>query len=84
MIVDAKRKVPWTKPEEVEVSLKSGMPLPKLGGIFEGVFVAGFADGSVRELPDSIDAGKLRGLFSVAGREVIDLDAISKQQPIGK
>jgi len=47
-IVEAKRKIPWTKPEDIPFD--PDKPLPELGGFVEDQFRAAFADGSVRSL----------------------------------
>ncbi len=52
IIVEAKKAVPWTKPEDV--SFDAGKLVPKLGGLFEGIFNVAFADGSVQSMPLTI------------------------------
>lgn len=68
-IVEAKRAVPWTKPEDIEVD--AAKPLPKVGGLHPGGFLAGFGDGSVRFLGDNLNQQTLRALISRAGGEQI-------------
>lgn len=64
-IVDAKREIPWTKPEDIVY--KSDEPLPELGGWHPGVyFLAGFVDGSVRVISQNIDEPTLRWLLEKA------------------
>jgi beta-lactamase regulating signal transducer with metallopeptidase domain len=46
MIVEAKRDIPWTKPEDIPFDPKK--PLPQLGGFVLGQFTGALADGSVR------------------------------------
>ena len=67
MLVEAKRAVPWTKPEDIPYAKEK--PLEKLGGWFEGVFVTCFADGSVHTLSESIDESILRALITKSGGE---------------
>ena len=67
MIVEAKRAVPWTKPEDIPYNPEK--PIPELGGYFEGGFNAAYCDGSVRFMADSIDEKPLRGLISKSGGE---------------
>ena len=43
LLVEAKRKIPWTKPEDIAVD--SNKPLPKLGEWFKEGWHAGFANG---------------------------------------
>ncbi len=71
MLVEAKRDIPWTKPEDIPVD--ADKPLPKLGGWTEGGFNATFADGSVRMVADKVDEDVLRALFTKAGREPVSL-----------
>jgi hypothetical protein len=70
MMVEAKKAVPWTKPDDVPFD--AGKLVPKLGGLFDGVFNAAFADGSVRSLPLTIKEEKLRALITRNGGEVIE------------
>ena len=49
MLFEAKRDIPWTKPEDLPYD--PDKPLPALGGYFEGIFNVAMADGSVRSLP---------------------------------
>jgi prepilin-type processing-associated H-X9-DG protein len=72
MVVEAKREVPWTKPEDI--TILPNQPIPPLGGYSPGGFNAAFADGSVRFIKDSIAEVVLRALFSKAGGEVISYD----------
>ncbi len=72
LIVEAKKAVPWTKPEDVPFD--AGKMVPKLGGLFEGIFNAAFADGSVRALPLTIKEEKLRALITRNGGEVVEPD----------
>jgi len=55
MIVEAKRNIPWTKPEDIPFDPDKAVP--ELGGFVDGRFTAAFADGSVRSLrtDDAID-----------------------------
>lgn len=45
LLAEAARPVPWTKPEDIDFDPQG--PLPKLGGLFPGLFHAALADGSV-------------------------------------
>ncbi len=82
--VDPARKIPWTKPEDIDVGPKfAGFGKP--GGIaasytFQGA--AGgkcapflFADGSVRVIGTSITPRLLQGLFTRAGAEILAQDS---------
>jgi prepilin-type processing-associated H-X9-DG protein len=48
MIVEAKRNIPWTKPEDIPFDPEKAAP--ELGGFVEGRFNAAFADGSAHSL----------------------------------
>jgi Protein of unknown function (DUF1559)/BlaR1 peptidase M56 len=71
LFVEAKRSIPWTKPEDIPA--EPGKPVPKLGGfqIESAGFNAAIADGSVRFIKDSINPDMLRALSTRAGGEVI-------------
>ena len=58
MVVDAKKEVPWTKPEDFSVDT----PAAALG-YQKDAFMAGMGDGSVRMIKKSIDAAMLKWLF---------------------
>jgi hypothetical protein len=49
MLVESKRKTPWTKPSDIRFDPKKAVP--KLGGYVEGEFTAGMCDGTVRPIP---------------------------------
>lgn len=68
-IVEAKRDIPWTKPEEIEFDTTAAQ-LPDLGFVPEG-WHAGFGDGSVRFIAKSIDRSLLYKLLTRAGGEVV-------------
>ena len=69
LIVEAKRSVPWTKPEDIPYDAEK--PMPELGGYFDGGFHAARCDGSVAFFAHSVDEKVLRALISIAGDEVI-------------
>jgi hypothetical protein len=73
MFVEARRDIPWTKPEDIPYD--ASKPLPEIGGLSPGGFNAAFTDGSVRFLSSTIDEKVLRALLTRAGREVIDTSA---------
>ncbi len=58
LFVEAKKAVPWTKPEDIP--LDAGKLLPKLGGLSEGGFMAALCDGSVRYFPATMKEDTLR------------------------
>ena len=72
LVVEAKRAIPWTKPEDIP--LDDAKP-SRLGGYFPNTFNVGFGDGSVKGLKSSINEAVLRALFTRAGGEVISADS---------
>ncbi len=66
--------VPWTKPDDFEYDANN--PLKGLGGMHPSVFLAGFADGSVRAISNSIDPKMLKALFTRNGNEPIDWNQV--------
>jgi hypothetical protein len=52
-VVEAKRDVPWTKPEDIPYDPEK--PLPELGGFTEGGFHVLAVDGAVWFIPESMD-----------------------------
>jgi hypothetical protein len=69
LLVEAKRKIPWTKPEDIPFDPKK--KLPKFGGHYDNIFLALLADGSVRVLAENIKADILKALITIGGRESI-------------
>jgi beta-lactamase regulating signal transducer with metallopeptidase domain len=67
MFVEAKRDIPWTKPEDIEYD--PAKPLPNLGGHFPGGFIAGIADGSVRWISGQTPADVIRDLIDPTGNK---------------
>jgi uncharacterized protein (TIGR03067 family) len=59
----------WTKPGDF--APKKDKPLQGLVGLRPGGFLAGFADGSVRFMADSIEADVLKALFTKSGGEAV-------------
>tara|TARA_R110002111_G_scaffold153375_1_gene220209 strand:- start:177154 stop:179835 length:2682 start_codon:yes stop_codon:yes gene_type:complete len=51
-VVEAKRDIPWTKPEDIPYD---GKTLPKLGGFFPSGYNVGFCDGAVRFISENLD-----------------------------
>jgi prepilin-type processing-associated H-X9-DG protein len=76
LAVEAKRDIPWTKPEDLPVDPNA--VLPGLGGYSANGFNAAYADGSVRFLPNSVNATVLKALITRDGGEVIRFDELSE------
>jgi hypothetical protein len=72
-VVEARRAIPWTKPEDL--AFTADAPLPKFGGYFKDGFGAMFLDTSVRFLRPDLDESVLRALISANGRESIEWDS---------
>ncbi len=71
LLVEAKRDIPWTKPEDIPYSQDE--PLPKLGGRYDGVFLAVFCDGVRRDLSKYSDEAMLRAIITPGGGEPVNL-----------
>ncbi len=74
MVVEAKRDIPWTKPEDIPWA-RNG-PLPKLGGYSPGGFLAAFADGSCLFLSENQGPEILKAIITPAGGEIVERDAL--------
>ncbi|QDT26486.1 DUF1559 family PulG-like putative transporter [Gimesia panareensis] len=68
-IVEARRDIPWTKPEDIPFD---GKTLPKLGGFSPGGFSVGLCDGAARYLPDTIKPETLKYLLLINDSHPID------------
>src|SRR6185436_6337133 len=73
-VVEAKRDIPWTKPEDIPYDPKG--KTPKLGGFYDDGFWVGICDGSVNFLPGNITEDSLRAYLSPAAG-----DQIAPQKP---
>jgi hypothetical protein len=60
-VVEAKRDIPWTKPEDILFDPDKDVPM--LGGFFKDGYSVGLCDGSVRFL-DKIDPKTLKLLIT--------------------
>jgi hypothetical protein len=71
LVVEAKRSVPWTKPEDVVVDGSAAEA--RLGGYSGDMFLAAFAaDGSIRALPADMPREQLRGYATRDGGESLE------------
>lgn len=73
MFVEAKRDIPWTKPEDLPYG--ENKPLPELGGLSPDGFNAAMCDGAVRFIKSTINQRVLRALMTRSGGEVVASDA---------
>lgn len=74
LVFEAGGSVIWTKPADLPFDVKK--PLPKLGGMFDGVCNVGMCDGSVIRLRKAPDEKELKKLITPSDGEVIDLDKL--------
>ncbi len=72
MLVEAKRDIPWTKPEDIPYDPQK--PIPALGGWFEAGFHAAMCDGSVQFFRKEIPRETLRSLIERSDGRVINRD----------
>lgn len=68
-VVEAKREIPWTRPDDIVFDPEK--PLPELGGFTEDGFNGAFCDGAVRFISGKIDAATLKLLISPQGGEPV-------------
>jgi prepilin-type processing-associated H-X9-DG protein len=83
LIVEAKRDVPWTKPEDIPFDAEKAGELLQQLGAGRGGFNAAFADGSVRFLSSGIDRNVFKSLLTPAGGELVGPEAfdVPSRQP---
>ncbi len=73
LAVEAKREIPWTKPEDIPFDPNG--PVPELGNFSPDGFNAVFADGAVRFISKKVSPNVLKALITRAGGEVVSTDA---------
>jgi hypothetical protein len=73
MVVEASddAAVIWTKPDDFEPNAEQALKV--LIGLRKGGFLAGFCDGSVRFISESIDPQILKAVFTRSGGEIVNL-----------
>ncbi len=81
-IVEARRNIPWTKPEDLPYD-PSGK-LPSLGGFFQGGFGATFGDGSTGFIEEPIKDTALRAMISPADGKKGDFHFRPDRIPYGR
>jgi hypothetical protein len=67
MAVEAKRNIPWTKPEDIPYD--ASQALPKFGGYQEAGWMAAFADASCRLIPKTVEDRTVRAMITPSGLE---------------
>jgi hypothetical protein len=73
LAVEAKRDVPWTKPEDIPFDPNG--PVPELGNVSPDGFDVAFVDGAVRFISKTVNPQVLKALITRSGGEVISTDA---------
>jgi hypothetical protein len=65
MLLEANREqaVIWTKPEDLAVDVDN--PMQGLGKVRAGIFMAGFADGSIHVISNEVDREVLKYMFQI-------------------
>lgn len=71
LVVEAKRDIPWTKPQDIDYSIDK--PLPKFGGSHEGGFACVFADAYPRFISTSFRSAVIHNILGRADRGAVDL-----------
>lgn len=74
LVFEAGEPVIWTKPADLPFDEKK--PLPKLGGLFDGQFNVGKADGSVIRVRKNFNDKEFRKLIMPSDGEVIDFSKL--------
>lgn len=68
-VIEAKRNIPWTKPEDI--AFDPDKELPKFGGWTPAGFTVGMCDGSARFLSAEIKEAVLKNLIEKADGEIV-------------
>ncbi len=77
MLVEAKRDIPWTKPEDIPFD--PDKPVPQLGGFSTGTFLAALCDASVRSFRSDMPQDILRLLIMKDDNQPTDWDKVDKR-----
>lgn len=77
LVFDARRAIPWTKPQDIEYS--ADRDVPELGGYEPGGFNVLLGDGSVRYFSNQVDEKTLRSVITRNGKEIIDWGSLGPQ-----
>ena len=81
-VVEAKRDIPWTKPEDI--SYDPVGKLPQLGGFFLGGFCIAHVDGSSMFLYEPIKESALKAMISPAAGDTINYKFRPQRIPFGR
>lgn len=74
MLVEAKRDVPWTKPEDIEYS--TFKPVPEFGGFLDGAFLAATFDGAVHRIEQTVAEQDVRALITLDATDTFTIPGI--------
>jgi hypothetical protein len=80
LVVEAKREVPWTKPDDLMLEPAARASLFGAGSSHAGGFYIAMADGSVRFVDHSINPQTFRALVTRSGGEVVRPDEVERKQ----
>lgn len=76
LAVEAGEPVIWSKPADIPFDAQK--PLPKLGGLFDGVFNVVWCDGSTSRVRRNFNADEFKKAITYAGGEEFDPKKLSK------
>jgi hypothetical protein len=76
LVVEAGDPVVWTKPEDLVYD--ENKPVPRLGGMFDGVFHAALGDGSVIRCRKDPDEKELRKFIMPADGQTVDFNKLKQ------
>jgi Protein of unknown function (DUF1559) len=74
MLVEAKRDVPWTKPEDIEYS--TFKPVPDFGGFLDDGFLVATFDGAVHPISGAVPEKDLRALITLDATDTFTITGI--------
>ncbi|MGZ0163439.1 MAG: DUF1559 family PulG-like putative transporter [Planctomycetales bacterium] len=77
LVFDARRAIPWTKPQDIAYS--ADKDVPKLGGYEPGGFNVLLGDGAVRYFSNQVAEKTLRSVITRNGKEIIDWGKLGPQ-----
>ena len=75
-VVEAGEACIWSKPQDLPVD--ADKPLPKLGGLFDGMCNVALCDGSVFRMKKDPDETQLKNLIVPDDGNVLDLNKLKK------
>jgi uncharacterized protein (TIGR03067 family) len=75
-LVESRRAIPWTKPEDVIFNPAADAELPELGGWYPDGMPVSFADGRPAFLSFGNDAATIRALFTIGSGENVKLKEV--------